>query len=1002
MTPAAKSTAVDVIEPAPDAGVSNAAVRQSDLLAFAEAIPVIVWRTDAHGLNDYLNATWYEYTGLSVEQSRGTGWTVAIHPDDQPAAHTTWMTAIETGGPIEAELRIIGSDQVPRWFLVRGRPLPALDGGIAAWFGTCTDIDAQKQAAEGLVRAKNRAELLAEAETIFERTFATPNVIAELAALAVGAFATVCFYDGIDDDGALRRLAAVHRDPDRQRAFDEARSDQWPWHHPRFSTAILADGNGRLIAPLDDAWIERVSEGPEMAGAIRALEMNSVISVPLIARGRRYGVLSLGRCGAAEPFTAGDLATAEELARRAAAMLENAGIYAISRENEQRVAAIADAVPQIFWTAGGDGGVDWFNRRWYEYTGHEPAESLGFGWESALHPRELGAVRSEWRRALQARTPFELSYRLRGADGAYRWFLTRVVPQGDDGTAPARWYGATTNVDAERRATLQLAFFAELGQRLTSLPTLDAALDAVVESLVPNFADWAMVELCEGDEIYVAAAEHATASPRLALRTLIGKRTRRTTLGVGGEAMRARRPVIAYAGRVPGGAGAATFASAVAVPLIVDADVRGVLTLAMTEDTGAISDADLPFAQEIARRIAPGLARAEIYERERKIAQTFQRAVLPRRLPAIAGLRFDALYEAGKTEALVGGDWFDAFRLTDGRIVITVGDVVGSGLAAAAAMGEVRQSLRGAAAINPDPAILLDAADRILSDDPDDRFATAWVGIVDPIDFSLRYASAGHPAPLLRSPDGTVRPLTGEGLPLGLTATMAHRRAAHTTFIAPGSLLLLFTDGLIESRRDALADEDVLSAALSAAEPSEASARALRDAVLGDEAAHDDVAILLLEFVTPLTECGPEAGARRWSFDVTQPHDASAARRALARELRAIGLRDEHVTTAELIVAELLGNVVRYARGHVDVVLDGSADVPVLHMIDGGQGFEYNPRLPADAFAENGRGLFIVAELAREFTISRAPGGGSHARVVIETRGDALTRPSVRAPLRRG
>jgi PAS domain S-box-containing protein len=993
---------VDAIEPAPDTGVSNAAVRQSDLLAFAEAIPVIVWRADAHGLNDYLNATWYDYTGLTVEQSRGTGWTVAIHPDDQAGAQAAWLAAIETGIPMDVEFRLVGRDGVARWFLVRGRPLPALDGGIAAWFGTATDIDAQKHAAEALARAKNRAELLAEAETIFERTFATPNVIAELAALAVGAFATVCFYDGVDDDGALRRLAAVHRDPERQRVFDAAGPREWPWHHPHFSNDVLAEGNGRLIAPVDDAWIARITEEPGPLRAIRALEMNSVISVPLIARGRRFGVLSLGRCGTAEPFTADDLATAEELARRAAAMLENASIYAISRDNEQRVAAIADAVPQIFWTAGGDGGVDWFNRRWFEYTGHAPGESLGFGWESALHPRELDAVRSEWRRALQARQPFEMSYRLRGADGAYRWFLTRVVPQGDDGTAPARWYGATTNVDAERRATLQLAFFAELGQRLTSLPTLDAALDAVVESLVPNFADWAMVELRDGDKTYVAAAEHAAEEKCAALQSLIGKRTRRTTLGVGGEAMRAGRPVIAYAGRAPGGTGAASYASAVAVPLIVDADVRGVLTLAMTEDTGAISEADLPFAQEIARRIAPGLARAEIYERERKIAQTFQRAVLPRRLPVIAGLRFDALYEAGKTEALVGGDWFDAFRLTDGRIVITVGDVVGSGLAAAAAMGEVRQSLRGAAAINPDPAILLDAADRILSDDLDDRFATAWVGIVDPIDFSLRYASAGHPAPLLRAPDGSIRPLSGDGLPLGLSTTMAHRRAAHTTFVAPGSLLVLFTDGLIESRRDALQDEEVLSRALSAAAPSLASARALRDAVLGDEAAHDDVAILLLEFVAPLTECGTDAGARRWTFDVRQPHDASAARRALARELRASGLHEEHVTTAELIVAELLGNVVRYASGRVDVVLDGSADVPVLHMIDGGHGFKYNPRLPADAYAENGRGLFIVSELAREFTISRAPGGGSHARVVIETRADALTRPAARAPLPRG
>ncbi len=84
----------------------------------------------------------------------------------------------------------------------------------------------------------------------------------------------------------------------------------------------------------------------------------------------------------------------------------------------------------------------------------------------------------------------------------------------------------------------------------------------------------------------------------------------------------------------------------------------------------------------------------------------------PARLPQVAGLQFDALYEPGRAEAQVGGDWYDAFRLLDGRVVISIGDVVGNGLAAATAMAEVRQSIRGAAAINPDPALLLDAADR--------------------------------------------------------------------------------------------------------------------------------------------------------------------------------------------------------------------------------------------------------------------------------------------------
>src|SRR5665213_1575515 len=118
---------------------SSTAIRQNDLLAFAEAIPVIVWRTNPQGLTDYLNAAWYDYTGLTVEQSRGTGWTIAIHPDDQSLAQARWVAAVHDGANYEIEFRMLGRDGVYRWFLVRGRRLPALDGSVAAWFGTATD-----------------------------------------------------------------------------------------------------------------------------------------------------------------------------------------------------------------------------------------------------------------------------------------------------------------------------------------------------------------------------------------------------------------------------------------------------------------------------------------------------------------------------------------------------------------------------------------------------------------------------------------------------------------------------------------------------------------------------------------------------------------------------------------------------------------------------------------------------------------------------------------------
>jgi len=967
-------------------------LRHNDLLAISETIPVMVWRTDPQGFSNYFNARWYEYTGLLPEQSFGTGWMTPIHADDLLRAEAAWYESIHHGVPYDLEIRLRGADGRFRWYLVRGRPLRSLDGSVASWFGTCTDIDAQKTAVEALATAKMRAEFLAGAETILERSFAAPHLIADLARHAIEAFATMCFYDAAEDGGELARLAAVHRDPDVQRRWDAIPPGIAPWRISRLARQVGESGTSRLSTVIDDAWLTEIAGDPQHAEWIRALRMNSTIAVPIVSRGRHFGVMTFGRTLDVTPFDEQDQRVAEELGRRAAASLEHARLYALARENERRAAAIADTVPQIFWTARHDGYVDWYNRGWYEYTGQTPEAAVGWGWQAATHPHDFGEVMRRWSASIASGEPFEMSFRLRGNDGAYRWFLTRMVPERDERELVLRWYGSNTNVDSERRATLQLALFAELGDRLAALHTPDATLDAVVESLVPSFGDLALIEVNVSSGLRLAAIEHRDAAARRMLRGLVGRVDRKPLVGAARDALARRRTVL-----VPGDERTTTpvpITSAIASPFLIDGEVRGVLTIGFVDDAGSFADADLPFVEEIARRIAPALVRAELFERERRIAETFQAAVLPRRLPEIAGLQFDALYEPGRAEALVGGDWYDAFRLLDGRIVISIGDVVGNGLAAATAMAEVRQSIRGAAAINPDPAMLLDAADRIVQANDEGRYATAWVGIVDPIDFSLRYASAGHPPPILRAPDGSIAMLFAEGLPLGLHDTLALRRVSRSMFLAPGSVAVLYTDGLIENERDALAAEQRLATALAAAPAGTATASGLRDAVLGSQTAHDDIAILVVAFDHRLADVDAGGRVRRWSF-VDGARAAADTRRELTTALRAFGFSNEIVGAAEAIAGELLGNVQRYASGRADVILDSTSETPVLHVIDQGPGFTYSTPAPADAFAESGRGLYIAGELARQFSVTRASGGGSHARAVPETRGNPLSVPAL-------
>ena len=393
-----------------------------------------------------------------------------------------------------------------------------------------------------------------------------------------------------------------------------------------------------------------------------------------------------------------------------------------------------------------------------------------------------------------------------------------------------------------------------------------------------------------------------------------------------------------------------------------------------------------------ARRLSLRLRKTnDLYEHESRIARRFQETAMPRALPTVPGMRFSAFYEPGTSEAHIGGDWYDAVALSDRRVVLSIGDVCGAGLEAAVAMVNVRHVLRALGQVHPDPAAMLDGADRALQTDEDERIVTAFVAVYDPVTAQLTYASAGHPSPLLCTEDGEVSVLPCEaGLPLGIVSRES--RAVHTIQIASPSLLVLYTDGLTEATRDPVDGERRLRDAL--LDPSVVHAhdvaRVLRDAVLPD-GSRDDVAILAVE-ITPLEI---QSALKRWTLDAREPAAAKAVQHAFLAELEHQGIPPDDLFVAELVFAELLGNVVRYAPSEVEVILDWMGPNPVLHMLDEGPGFHPIPRLPPDALSERGRGVFIVASLARDFHVMPRAEGGSHARAVL-----ALKRPARRAETR--
>jgi PAS domain S-box-containing protein len=660
-----------------------------------------------------------------------------------------------------------------------------------------------------------------------------------------------------------------------------------------------------------------------------------------------------------------------------------------------------DDIAQIAWTATSDGSMSSLNRAWYEYAGcrrlsdSKPAK-LEQQWWKAIHEDDREHGRQELLDGMKAGAAFRQELRLCRADGIDRWFRISVSPLDGKSGKTASWLGICIDIDDYKRQGQQFAFVAQAGEALAESLDLQATLQRLLAIIVPEFGDWAAIDLFdENDRLKTVAAIHADPEKARLVKRLVGRYTHNPryepTIAA---ALRTGRPMVigTVKDEILEKAAAPQYLAAirelaprstVTIPLRTRGRTLGSVVAYWSQTPRCYKETDLPLFEELTKRAAVSIENARLYEREREIAAQFQSAALPISLPRVPGIRFDAMYVPASDRELLGGDWYDALRLNDGRIVVSIGDVAGSGLAAAVIMASMRQVLRGVAQVYPDPIAMLDAADRTLKTEYPETFVTAFVGVLDPIVRTLVHASAGHPMPFLRDADGTVTPLGESGLPLGLRV----RGETPTTTLLPSSALLVFySDGLIEADHDVVRGYERLVATIARSEIAGSSnpAAALYRAVL-KRGGNDDAVVLTLR----LDEAAP-ANARskrvalRWAFDANDVHLGRAARYAFIGSLRNAGVRQKQLDAAEHVFGELLGNVVRYAPGPIEMILDWADGAPpVLHVLDRGPGFTFAPKLPSDMLDERGRGLYIVWSLAEDVNVTPRHDGGAHARAVL-------------------
>ncbi|HZY98064.1 MAG TPA: SpoIIE family protein phosphatase [Candidatus Baltobacteraceae bacterium] len=657
------------------------------------------------------------------------------------------------------------------------------------------------------------------------------------------------------------------------------------------------------------------------------------------------------------------------------------------------IRAFADALPQITWVTGADERLTFVNKAWLDYAGLE----VGASFDERLtlvHPDDRERIVALLRDRLS-----EGEFRLRrAADGVYRWHLLRYEYVG---SSESPTYRVGTAIDVHERRSLgdEQAFLSSASRHINASLDLEQTLRSVVQQAVPALADWCEIDLFGREGISTRAFAHRDAVLDERLQQIVGRvhdanpseHYERVEAALRGGRTLLTRHVLSEMSeanvrdlRMLELYELAGVASSIVVPLNSRDRVLGWIVFMRIDAGNRYEEEHLALTQEFASRAALAIDNAQLFGREHRVADAMQTASLPRKLPKIPTIDMHAIYVPGQSEAQIGGDWYDAFRLRDGRLVISMGDVVGSGIEAAVTMSNMRQVIRGTAQLHADPVLMLDAADSALRLEDGDRYVTACVAVIDPVSRTMTYANAGHPPPYLRDRSSPPVALEFDDLPLGLRQRNA--RHARTTVLTPGAVLVFYTDGLIESTHDILDGIASLEHLIGSRGFYESAnpAKFIRSHML-ENGARDDVAILVVKMRSP-SEHTTDSTKRIycWTYDAIDPDVLSKVRERLQRVLEEHGVRSDAIERAKLVLGELVGNVARHAPGALQIVVDMTTAAPVLHVVDEGTGFEREPELPQDVLSEGGRGLFIVSELTQEFTISRGPGGGSHARAVLD------------------
>ncbi len=723
-------------------------------------------------------------------------------------------------------------------------------------------------------------EFVASASAVLARSLDYETTLLQVARLAVPEVADWCGVLLVDFAGDEREFSSGHEDPDLEAVLLEIRRRRREAADASESRRVARSGEPILASDVRAALSDDIDEREREA--IERLGPRSYMIVPLAARGRVLGSMTLLSTRAGRHYGQADLVFAQALAARCALAIDNARLHDTAERSLSLLDTVFSTAPVGLALVAADLRFVRVNETFAAFNARSVDDLVGRTVPDVLredgHPED--AVVPIYRHVLAT------------GDAVLDQEVTTATPA--SGRALRHWNASFTPVreadgsitgvivvvvdvterrallDAEREARVRADFLARAGAILDESLDYEETLRAVAQIAVPEVADWCGVSVLDDPgRLHEVAVAHADSAQRELGREL-GRRFPPDPAATTGSAGVARSGRTEYVREITDEMLVAGLPdpeqlelvrrlglrSAIIVALKARGRVFGTLTLASSESGRLFEQRDVQLAEELAARAGMAIDNARLYTERSRIAHALQAKLLPERLPDIPGASLAARYRAAGELNEVGGDFYDVFPRSPTEWALVVGDVSGKGAEAAAVTALARYTLRAVALDDASPSSALRRLNAAMLLDDTSQFATVVIayfaaGAAGGID--VRLALGGHPAPAVLRRDGATElvgrfgTLVGLGPDPDLHDTDVHLRA--------GDVLLLYTDGVTEAGpRSAPFGDDGLAAVLrglAGQTPQaivDAVERAVVDAQPGDP--RDDIALLALSTTT--------------------------------------------------------------------------------------------------------------------------------------------------------